>query len=105
MNTTWKSGFVGLAGVALLAGAFVGMNLSQPVRGDGEAKGAANGARYTVVQTQAEGLIVTDNRTNTLYFYSPDADSEDKAGLKLRGTIDLNDVGKDKLSARPVKKQ
>jgi hypothetical protein len=50
--------------------------------------------RYSVVETEAHNLIVTDNKTNTLYFYTIDKDKEVGSELKLRGSIDLNQVGK-----------
>jgi hypothetical protein len=50
--------------------------------------------RYAVIETQAHNLIVTDNRSNMLYFYTIDKDRDVGTELKLRGTIDLNDVGK-----------
>jgi hypothetical protein len=52
------------------------------------------GPRFAVIETQAHNLIVTDNRSNLLYFYTIDKDKDVGAELKLRGTIDLNDVGK-----------
>jgi hypothetical protein len=53
-----------------------------------------SGPRYSVVETEAHNLIVTDNSSNTLYFYTIDRDKEVGSDLKLRGTIDLNQVGK-----------
>jgi hypothetical protein len=104
MKAIWNGGFAVVAVAALLAGVFLGLSLSQPVRGQDEAKGAASWPRYTVVMMRGDGLTVTDNKTNALYFYSADPGSEDGADLKLRGTIDLNAVGKAALSPRPVKK-
>ncbi len=49
--------------------------------------------RYTVIDTEGINLLVTDNQTNTLYFYSIDQEEEVGAELKLRGTVDLNKVG------------
>jgi hypothetical protein len=61
---------------------------------DGEAREEkAACPRYTVVHTEALNLIVTDNRTNTLYFYAIDEGQEVGADLKLRGSVDLNKVG------------
>lgn len=55
---------------------------------------AAAGPRYSIVETQGHNLIVTDNQSNTLYFYTIDKDKEVGTELKLRGQIDLNQVGK-----------
>lgn len=54
---------------------------------------AAGAAHYTVVATEGHNLIVTDNHSNTLYFYTIDKDKEVGSELKLRGSIDLNKVG------------
>jgi hypothetical protein len=51
------------------------------------------GPRYTVVETEAHNLIATDNKTNTLYFYTIDKDKEVGSPLHLRGTIDLSQLG------------
>jgi hypothetical protein len=103
MTSTWKSGVWGSL-LVLAAGLLLGMNLSQPAVGGGTGKAATAAPRYTVVQTGVTGLLVTDNDKHTLYFYSADADSEPGADLKLRGTVDLSQVGKKVLSPRPVKK-
>jgi len=49
---------------------------------------------YTVVETQGHNLIVTNNHTNELYFYTIDQNAEVGSELKLRGRVDLKDVGK-----------
>jgi hypothetical protein len=52
------------------------------------------GPRYTVVDTDATNLMVVDNTTNTLYFYTEDPGKEVGEDLHLRGSIDLSQVGK-----------
>ena len=47
-----------------------------------------------MVETEGHNLIVTDNQTNTLYFYTIDKDKEIGTELRLRGTVDLAQVGK-----------
>jgi hypothetical protein len=85
-----------LIGVAIGA-TVVGTNLlSQPAAAQGEA-GAAKG-NHTVVGTDGTHLIVTDNKTDTLYFYSIEKDAAIGSDLKLRGKLDLTQVGKDVLS-------
>jgi hypothetical protein len=54
----------------------------------------ASGARYTVVATDGSHVIVTDNGTNRLYFYAIDREGKIGDVLKLRGSVDLNQVGK-----------
>jgi hypothetical protein len=56
-----------------------------------------NGARYDVGESDGANLIVTDNKSNAVYFYTIDQDKEVGAPLKLRGTIDLNQVGKETI--------
>jgi hypothetical protein len=87
-----------------MIGAWVGMNRVQPAFGGAEPgdKGV-NGPRYTVVESEAHNLIVTDNKTNTLYFYTIDKDKEVGSELRLRGSIDLNQVGKPEI--KPAKGQ
>jgi hypothetical protein len=65
---------------------------SRPAHAQKEAGGT--GARYSVMDTEGHNLIVTDNQTNTVYFYTVDKGQEAGADLKLRGSIDLNQVGK-----------
>jgi hypothetical protein len=54
-------------------------------------------AKYSVVSTDAAHLIVTDNSSNTLYFYAVEAGGSPGDELNLRGKIDLNAVGADVL--------
>jgi hypothetical protein len=55
---------------------------------------AVAGAKFTVVDTEGSNLVVVDNSTNTLYFYTEDPGKEVGEELHLRGIIDLNEVGK-----------
>jgi hypothetical protein len=91
----WKSGMLAFVGVVLIAGAMVLVNRG-PVHGEeqGGKGGAGGGAKYTVVETQGHNLLVTDNSTNTLYYYTIDKDEKIGADLHLRGSVDLNQVGK-----------
>jgi hypothetical protein len=71
----------------------------QPVlaqRGTTVVGGAGGGAspRYSVIDTEGHNLIVTDNQKNTLYFYTIDKDAKIGSDLKLRGSVDLTQVGK-----------
>lgn len=78
---------------ALLAVAVIAVVCLQPARAQGDASPGA-GPHYSIVETQGHNLIVTDNHTNTLYFYTIDQNKEVGSELKLRGRIDLNQVGK-----------
>ena len=81
-----------LVGVVVVA--FVGVNRSQSAAAQG---GAAKGS-YTVVGTDGTHLIVTDNKTDTLYFYSIEKDAHIGSELKMRGKVDLSQVGKDVIT-------
>jgi hypothetical protein len=59
--------------------------------------------RYTVGDTEGHNLIVTDNQTNTLYYYTIDKDAKVGSDLKLRGSVDLTQVGKPTIKPKTVK--
>jgi hypothetical protein len=83
--------------VAVAAGLAVGLTAGGMFLGRAEAQrgegGTSGGPRYTVVETQGHNLIVTDNRTNAVYYYTTDRDSEPGSDLHLRGKVDLSQVG------------
>jgi hypothetical protein len=85
--------------LVLAVGVGVGMTLNGAAVADA-GKATAAGARYTVVETQASNLLVTDNQTNTLYFYTVDDGEKPGADLKLRGSIDLTKVGQPVISPK-----
>jgi predicted lipoprotein with Yx(FWY)xxD motif len=80
--------------VALIAVGMQAVVNSQPTHSGGASMGAPH---YTVVATEGHNLIVTDNHSNTLYFYTIDKDKEVGAELKLRGSVDLNQAGKPEI--------
>jgi hypothetical protein len=100
MTANWKNRlplvFVGLVVAGLLALAY--FQPAHAARDDAPMQG-----RYSVVETEAHNLIVTDNKTNTLYFYTIDKDKEVGSELKLRGTVDLNQVGKPSIAPSRAK--
>jgi hypothetical protein len=59
-----------------------------------QGEGSASGPHYSVIDTEGHNLIVTDNHKNTVYFYTIDKDKPIGSELKLRGSIDLNQIGK-----------
>jgi hypothetical protein len=93
MNASWKKSLPPAIAGALVVLALVVVARLQPARA---AEGGAMGPfpRYSVSETEGHNLIVTDNQSNTLYFYTIDKDEKVGADLKLRGTIDLKQVGK-----------
>ena len=86
-----KNGLLALMAVVLMVGALVFVN-----REPAGAQGAAtpSGPRYTVVETQGSNLLVTDNTKNMIYYYTIDKDQPIGSDLKLRASVDLNQVGK-----------
>jgi hypothetical protein len=57
------------------------------------------------VDTEGSNLIVVDNATNTLYFYTENPGKEVGDELHMRGSIDLNDVGKPVLKPKKATKE
>jgi hypothetical protein len=92
----------GMALVVLVIalGAFGLMPRTQAQQGGAQ---AAAGGKYTVIDTDASNLIVVDNGSNILYFYSEDPGKEIGQELQLRGSIDLNDVGKPSIQPKAAK--
>jgi len=89
---TWKCGVLVVVGAVLLGAALVLPHWSPALAA--EQGGSVAGPKYTVIETQGHNLLVTDNSTNRLYYYTIDKDKEIGSDLKLRGWIDLNQVGK-----------
>jgi hypothetical protein len=54
-------------------------------------------AHYTVVMTEGHNLLVTDNASNKLYFYTIDKDKPIGSPLKLRASLDLTKVGEEEI--------
>jgi hypothetical protein len=93
MTQTWKSGMLLVLGGLLVAGAFLLAGHNAAARPEARAEPSAS-PRYTIVETQGHNLLVTDNGTNTVYYYAIDRDEQVGADLKLRGSVDLTQVGK-----------
>jgi hypothetical protein len=101
MNEHRKNRVVAIV-LATLVAALIVMAFFQPVRAEREAA-ATSGPRYTVIDTEGHNLIVTDNQSNTLYFYTIEKDKEIGSELKLRGSIDLSQVGKPEIKLSKAK--
>ena len=68
-----------------------------------QAEKAVPAARYAVLESDGTNLLVTDNLTNTLYFYVIEREAQVGSDLKLRGSVDLSDVGKPIVRPKLVK--
>jgi len=97
MNQSWNRFGVLVAVGALAIGtlAFMGR-----VHGyaDKDDKAPVSGPRYTVVETEGHNLIVTDNQSNSLYFYTVDKGKAPGSELKLRAKVDLTKVGQPSIT-------
>jgi len=95
MNSLGKSGLaiVLMAGIAF--GVAFNVWMSQPAQAQ-----AGAGGSYSVVMTDGTHLIVTDNKANMLYFYSIEKDAAIGSPLKLRGSADLTQVGKESIAPK-----
>jgi hypothetical protein len=93
MSANWKNRLPLVAVAALVVAGVIALACFKPANA-AQAGDSASGPKYTVVMTEGHNLIVTDNRSNTVYFYTIDKDKEIGSELKLRGTVDLNQVGK-----------
>ena len=98
----YRKNRVAVIGFTVFAAAVLVVAFFQPVRAEREAA-AAGGPRYSVIDTEGHNLIVTDNQSNTLYFYTIEKDKEIGSELKLRGTIDLKQVGKPEIKVGKAK--
>jgi hypothetical protein len=88
---------------ALVAIALIVIVRLQPVQAErAEAAAAGSGPHYTVVETEGHNLVVTDNETNTLFFYTVDKGKAPGSELKLRAKVDLTKVGKPTIMPEDV---
>jgi hypothetical protein len=88
--------------VCLLAFVVVGLMVAfHP--GQSVAQKEVAAGHYTVVATDGTHLIVTDNKANKVYFYAIDQGGKPGDDLKLRGTLNLEDVGKPTIKPTTTK--
>jgi len=81
--------------VALIVfGLGLGAFAFRPVSTTAQQPGGTGSPKYTVIETEGTNLIVTDNSTNTVYFYTVDPEKAPGEDLKLRGEMNLAEVGK-----------
>jgi hypothetical protein len=104
MTTTWKSGLLAVTGVVLMTAAVL-MTFRGPAEAQGKGGGGGGAAHYSVIETNGQNLLVTDNVTKTLYYYSIDKEEKIGAPLKLRASLNLAQVGKDEIKITPINPQ
>jgi hypothetical protein len=101
MYRTWLRNIaIVFLGLVFLAGSF--SNQGHSAGDTVQAEKSTSGPHYTIVETEGHNLVVTDNATNTLYFYTVDKGQSPGADLKLRASVDLNDVGKPVIKPKDV---
>jgi hypothetical protein len=87
-----NASFVAL-GMALVLGIILSLRAA-----DQGPKQPSGCPKYTVVTTDGSHLIVVNNSNNKLHFYAVAPEGKIGDDLTLRGTVDLHDVGKEKLT-------
>jgi hypothetical protein len=100
----WKNGILFVVGAVLISATLI-LTTRDTAQGQGAKGGKGGGApHYTVIETQGHNLLVTDNATNTVYYYTVDKDEKVGADLKLRASCDLNQVGQEVIKiTKPAK--
>jgi hypothetical protein len=92
--------------VVLVIGALVFLNRAQPTVGGAEPPDrAGSGPHYTVVETEGHNLIITDNATNTLYFYTVNKGEPPGSDLHLRASLDLSQIGNSVIKPKAINLQ
>ena len=89
--------------VLLVAGLGIGYLLSPGPRATAQGAASAGGPKYTVVHTDILSLLVVDNSSNTVFFYTTDKDAPPGSDLHLRGSMDLTAVGQPVLKPNAIK--
>jgi len=95
------------AAALIVFGVGLGVSAFRPSPGTAQQPapaGGAGGPKYTVVETEGTNLLVVDNASNTMYYYTVDPDKTVGDELKLRGSVDLNNVGKPTIMPKKAEK-
>ena len=94
MKKLWQGGWMVVLALvfAMAIALFSGIRPSAFGGSVDEAR-STGGPHYTVIETQGSNLLVTDNASNKLYFYTVDKDKPIGSPLKLRASLDLTRVG------------
>jgi hypothetical protein len=101
MKASWKN--IGVAMVSGILTAAVIMFCSSNPKAMAHAEhDGTTPAHYSVVMTEGHNLLVADNASNNLYFYTIDKDKPIGSPLKLRASIDLTKVGQPEIEITKV---
>jgi hypothetical protein len=99
---TSKNRALAIGMLVLAVGLVVLWSTSQPALGRAEDQPKSGGSpHYSVVMTEGHNLLVTDNATNKIYFYTIDKDKPIGSPLKLRASVDLTKVGDEEIKITP----
>jgi hypothetical protein len=102
MNANWKNRLpLVLAALLVVAAAVIITSRWQPAQAAGKSA-PFTGPHYSVVETEGHNLIVTDNRKEILYFYTIEKAAKIGSELKLRGQVNLKQVGKEVIKPENV---
>ena len=99
MRTTRVLWVIGM----VVFGLGLGLYAFKPANTVAQAPGMPGWPKYSVVETDGSNLLVVDNSTNMMHFYTIDQDKDIGTELKLRGSVDLNEVGKPVMTPKLFK--
>ena len=101
MKASWKNIGVAMVSGILTATVIMFCSSNPKAMARAEHDGGA-GTKYSVVMTEGHNLLVADNASNNLYFYTIDKDKPIGSPLKLRASIDLSKVGQPEIEITKV---
>jgi hypothetical protein len=104
MSSNWKTRTPLVVIAALVVVTLIAVARWEPAQAQRGA-GPTMGPRYSVIETEGHNLIVTDNQINMLYFYTIDKEKNIGSELRLRGRIDLTQVGKPTITPSTPKSE
>src|SRR4029077_1014504 len=101
MKKMLQGGSLILLAVVVVVGTMMLSSTGPIALGRAADEGKLMGApRFTVIETQGFNLLVTDNAANKLYYYATDKDVPVGSPLKLRASLDLNQVGEKEITLK-----
>jgi 6-phosphogluconolactonase (cycloisomerase 2 family) len=102
MKKLWQGGAcVGLLVVFAVAVLVLQSDRQTAQGGTGYEAQSSGSPHYSVLTAEGHNLLVTDNATNKLFFYTTDKDAPLGSPLKLRASLDLTKVGGPEITITP----